>query len=110
MVLQLELQTHLSRILKCVTGDLKRAEEAVRESESRFRAIFNQQFQFMAMLSPQGVVRACNDTFFAATGVRRPVTIVSPRICATVGVAHARPRTTAMRQTRRAMSEDNAGV
>jgi PAS domain S-box-containing protein len=75
MVLQLELQTHLSRILKSVTGDLKRAEEAVRESESRFRAIFNQQFQFMAMLSPQGVVRACNDTFFAATGVRRPAVL-----------------------------------
>lgn len=49
--------------------DLKTAEQAVRESESRFRTVFNQQFQFMAILSPDGVVRACNDTFFAATGV-----------------------------------------
>ncbi|HZA02133.1 MAG TPA: CHASE domain-containing protein [Hyphomicrobiaceae bacterium] len=49
--------------------DLKRANQSVRESESRFRAVFNHQFQFMAILSPDGVVRACNDTFFAATGV-----------------------------------------
>jgi PAS domain S-box-containing protein len=50
--------------------DLKRAEQAVRASDSRFRTVFNQQFQFMAILSPDGVVRACNDTFFAATGAR----------------------------------------
>jgi PAS domain S-box-containing protein len=50
--------------------DLKRAEQAARESESRFRAAFNQQFQFMAILSPEGVVRACNDTFFTATRLR----------------------------------------
>ncbi|HZA01569.1 MAG TPA: MHYT domain-containing protein, partial [Hyphomicrobiaceae bacterium] len=50
--------------------DLKRAEQALRESESRFRTVFNQQFQFMAILFPDGVVRACNDTFYAATGVR----------------------------------------
>jgi PAS domain S-box-containing protein len=49
--------------------DLKRAEQAVRQSESRFRTVFNQQFQFMAILSPEGMVRDCNDTFFAATGV-----------------------------------------
>jgi PAS domain S-box-containing protein len=51
--------------------DLKRVEQALRESESRFRTVFNQQFQFMAILSPDGVVRDCNETFFAATGVRR---------------------------------------
>jgi two-component system, chemotaxis family, CheB/CheR fusion protein len=50
--------------------DLKRAEQAVRESERRLRSVFNQQFQFMAILSPEGVVRACNDTFFATTGAR----------------------------------------
>ena len=49
--------------------DLKRAEQAARASEIRFRTVFNQQFQFMAILSPEGVVRACNETFFAATGV-----------------------------------------
>jgi PAS domain S-box-containing protein len=51
--------------------DLKRAEEEARKSESRFRTAFNQQFQFMAFLSPEGRVRACNDIFFAATGVGR---------------------------------------
>jgi PAS domain S-box-containing protein len=55
--------------------DLKRAEQAVRESESRFRTVFNKQFQFMAILSPDGVVRACNETFFAATGVCRETVI-----------------------------------
>jgi two-component system CheB/CheR fusion protein len=71
MILQVDLQARLGRILKGVTGDLKRAEQAVRESESRFRTIFNQQFQFMAILSPEGIVRSCNDTLLAATGVRR---------------------------------------
>jgi PAS domain S-box-containing protein len=50
--------------------DLKRAEQTVRESETLFRTVFNQQFQFMTILSPDGLVRACNDNFFAATGVR----------------------------------------
>ena len=71
MVLQVDLQAHLGRILKGITGDLKRAEQAVGESERRFRTIFNQQFQFMALLSPEGVVRACNDALFAGTGVSR---------------------------------------
>jgi two-component system CheB/CheR fusion protein len=55
--------------------DLKRAEQALRESESRFRTVFNQQFQFVAILSPAGVVRACNDTFFSATGVPREAVV-----------------------------------
>ena len=55
--------------------NLKRAEQALRESESRFRTVFNQQFQFVAILSPAGVVRACNDTFFAGTGVAREAVV-----------------------------------
>jgi PAS domain S-box-containing protein len=71
MILPLQLEGRLGRILKAVTDDLTRADQAVRESESRFRTVFNKQFQFMAILSPDGVVRECNDAFFAATGVRR---------------------------------------
>ncbi|AFL73694.1 PAS domain S-box protein [Thiocystis violascens] len=32
----------------------KEAEQALRESEERFRAVFDQQFQFMAILTPEG--------------------------------------------------------
>ena len=39
----------------------KRAEEALKESEKLFRLVFNQQFQFMAILSPEGRVLEIND-------------------------------------------------
>ena len=34
--------------------DRKQAEEALRESENRFRAIFNSTFQFTGMMTPDG--------------------------------------------------------
>lgn len=37
------------------------AEQALINSEDRFRTIFNQQFQFMAILTPEGVVTDIND-------------------------------------------------
>ncbi|HLM58309.1 MAG TPA: PAS domain S-box protein [Pyrinomonadaceae bacterium] len=49
----------------------KRAEEALRESEKRFRLIFNQQFQFMATLSPEGVLLDVNELPLRAAGVTR---------------------------------------
>jgi PAS domain S-box-containing protein len=49
----------------------KLAEEALREEQRRFRAVFNQQFQFMAILAPDGTVLEANDTCFRATGVAR---------------------------------------
>ncbi len=39
----------------------KQTEAALRQSEIRFRAVFNQQFQFMAVLSPEGRVVEIND-------------------------------------------------
>lgn len=38
-----------------------RSAEALREGEVRFRTVFNQQFQFMAILSPEGRVLEIND-------------------------------------------------
>lgn len=38
----------------------KQAQEAIARSESRFHAIFNQTFQFMALLSPEGVILEMN--------------------------------------------------
>lgn len=49
----------------------KRAEKALRESERRFRAVFNQQFQFMAVLSPEGRLLEINDLPLRIAGGRR---------------------------------------
>ena len=51
--------------------DRKRAEQELREAERRFKAVFNQQFQFMAILAPDGTVMEANNTCFQATGVDR---------------------------------------
>jgi PAS domain S-box-containing protein len=41
------------------------------ESERRFRAVFNQQFQFMAILSPEGIVLEMNELPLRSTGISR---------------------------------------
>ncbi|BAY20032.1 diguanylate cyclase with PAS/PAC and GAF sensors (plasmid) [Anabaenopsis circularis NIES-21] len=47
----------------------KQVEEALRENERRFKAVFNQQFQFMAILKPDGTVIEVNDTCLRVTSV-----------------------------------------
>ncbi len=49
----------------------KASEVALRESEARYRVVFDQQFQFMAILSPDGVTMDINELPLRMTGTRR---------------------------------------
>lgn len=60
----------LSLVFRDVS-ERRRAEAALRESEEKFRAVFNQQFQFMAVLSPEGRLLDMNDLPLRVTGVER---------------------------------------
>jgi PAS domain S-box-containing protein len=53
----------------------ERTQQALRDAERRFCAVFNQQFQFMAVVAPDGTVLEANDTCFHATGVSRDIVL-----------------------------------
>ncbi|UNU22225.1 PAS domain S-box protein [Microcoleus vaginatus PCC 9802] len=50
-------------------SDRKRAEEMLRDRERLFRAIFDQSFQFIGLLKPDGTVLEANQTALAAAGL-----------------------------------------
>ncbi|MGK7863090.1 PAS domain S-box protein [Falsiroseomonas sp. E2-1-a4] len=54
------------------------AERALRRSEERFRAIFDQQFQFMAVLSPTGLTLEINELPLLVAGIAREQVIGRP--------------------------------
>lgn len=51
-------------------SDRVQAEAALRESETRFRAIFNQTFQFVGLLKPDGTLLEANQTALDFGGIR----------------------------------------
>ncbi len=56
---------------RCFTRDItdrKLAEEALRQSEQKFRAIFDGMFQFMGVLTPAGILIEANRTALDAIG------------------------------------------
>ncbi|HEY9834162.1 MAG TPA: PAS domain S-box protein [Stenomitos sp.] len=58
--------------------EFKRAEQALRESEERFRAIFNQTFQFVGLLKPDGTLLEANQTALDFGGITRSQVIHQP--------------------------------
>lgn len=59
-------------------SDRKRAEEMLRDRERLFRAIFDQSFQFIGLLKPDGTVLEANQTALAAAGLRSEEIIGTP--------------------------------
>ncbi|HEY9626187.1 MAG TPA: PAS domain S-box protein [Coleofasciculaceae cyanobacterium] len=56
----------------CICRDItdrKRAEEALRQSDRRFRAIFNTMFQFIGLLSPEGILLEANQATLEFAGL-----------------------------------------
>ena len=56
----------------------QQTEDALRKSERRFRAIFNQTFQFIGLLSPDGTLIEANDTALVFGGIQREEVIGTP--------------------------------
>ncbi len=58
--------------------EYQRAEAALQESEERFRAIFNQTFQFVGLLQPDGILLEANQTILEFAGLSRSQVIGKP--------------------------------
>jgi len=51
--------------------DRKQTEEELQDAEARFAGIFNQSYQLIAVLDPDGLIEEANDTFMMACGQPR---------------------------------------
>ncbi|MBW4564497.1 MAG: PAS domain S-box protein [Mojavia pulchra JT2-VF2] len=59
-------------------SNLKLVEKALSESEKKFRAIFNQTFQFMGLLQPDGMILEINQTALEFVGITRQEVVGKP--------------------------------
>ena len=64
-------------IFRDITGR-KLAEDAIRESERRFRAIFDQTFQFIGLMTPDGTLIEVNRTALKFSGINESEIIGKP--------------------------------
>ncbi|HEY9296748.1 MAG TPA: PAS domain S-box protein, partial [Phormidium sp.] len=70
--------TATNRELQQQIEERRKAEAALQESERRFRSIFNQTFQFMGLMQPDGIVIEANDTALNFGGLQREDVIDRP--------------------------------
>ena len=56
--------TRAVRALRSERNDRARIEEELEETEQRYRAVFNQTYQFVAVLDPEGAVEEVNETMY----------------------------------------------
>ncbi|MFB2835452.1 PAS domain S-box protein [Floridanema evergladense] len=56
----------------------RKAEVALKQSEQRFRAIFNQTFQFIGLMQPNGILIEANETALKFGGLKREDAIDRP--------------------------------
>ncbi len=68
--------------------ELRRVQEALAESEARFRGIFNQTFQFIGLLKPDGTCLDANRTSLQGAGVS-PEDVIGQKFWDTVWWSHS---------------------
>ncbi|MGB3514676.1 MAG: EAL domain-containing protein [Microcoleaceae cyanobacterium] len=71
--LELPSPSKLAAINKTLESEIKERKEkeiALQKSERRFQAIFNQTFQFIGLLNPDGTILEANQTFLDFTGLK----------------------------------------
>ncbi|NER20635.1 MAG: GAF domain-containing protein [Symploca sp. SIO1B1] len=76
----MEIAEYLSNSLQEAQEQQKRkqAEQALRESERKFHAIFNQTFQFIGLMSPEGVLLEANQRALELAGLQAEEVIHRP--------------------------------
>lgn len=64
-------------VFRDITGE-KKAEEELRKSEEKFRAIFNSTFQFTGLMTPDGILTEVNETALDFIGITREEVVNLP--------------------------------
>lgn len=71
MILKLNRKIKTSHIaLELELNERKKAEKIQRESELKFRALYDHTFQLMALVAPDGIMLSANEPAVAATGIK----------------------------------------
>ena len=73
-----EAQERLLQLTSTLERKVEERTQALKESERRFRAIFHSQFQFIGVLSPEGVVLEANHAALTASGVPEESVVGKP--------------------------------